>query len=96
MDTTLLNVRVPPCAHWLIRMGWQLIRVPLLTLLIVLEPIVTGLLMSLALLGMLMTLFYYYIVELPGFPVGLIMSLSIGMAMLLIPYYWLMRLLSNG
>jgi hypothetical protein len=63
-------------------------------LLVILEPLVTFVFAALALLGLLMTLFFY-LVGLPDFPVWTMLAISLGFAIALVPYYALIRLLSN-
>lgn len=77
-----------------LRLGWHAIRLPLLTLLVILEPFVRTILMAIAMLGVLITLFYEFVVRLAHFPFWLMLALSIGSALLLLPYYALIRLLS--
>ena len=77
-----------------IRSLWRVTTLPVLLALIVLEPVVTFLLAGLALLGLLVTVFFY-LVGLPGFPVWTMLALSLGFAMMLVPYHALIRLLSS-
>jgi hypothetical protein len=67
---------------------------PVLMLLVVLEPVVTFVLAALALLGLLTTLFFY-LVGRPGFPVWTMLALSLGFVIALVPYHALIRMLSN-
>ena len=80
---------VPPI-RWL----WRVACLPVLMLLVILEPLVTFVFAALALLGLLMTLFFY-LVGPPEFPVWTMITLSLGFAIALVPYYVLIRLLSN-
>ena len=73
---------------------WQLIRLPVLTLLVILEPVVTFILAGLALLGVLTALFFK-LVGPPDFPAWTILMISVGFAIALVPYYALIRLLSR-
>ena len=77
-----------------IRMLWRVAALPVLLTLVILEPVVTFLLAGLALLGLLVTLFFYFVGS-PGFPVWTMLALSLGFAMVLIPYHALIRLLSS-
>ena len=61
---------------------------------VILEPVVTLLLAGLALLGLLLTLFFY-LVGPPGFPVWTMLALSLGFAIVLVPYHASIRLLSS-
>lgn len=79
----------------LTRACWHGVRLPILTLLVILEPIVTFVFMGLALLGVLMSLFNRYVLALPHFPFVLMLSISVGFALCLVPYYLLIRWLSR-
>jgi hypothetical protein len=61
---------------------------------VILEPLVTFVLGALALLGLLMTLFFY-LAGPPEFPVWTMLALSLGFAIALVPYHALIRLLSS-
>ncbi len=79
-----------PSIRWL----WRAACLPVLLVLVILEPLVTFVLAALALLGLLTTLFFY-LVGPPEFPVWTMLALSLGFAIALVPYYALIRLLSN-
>jgi hypothetical protein len=79
-----------PSIRWL----WRAACLPVLMLLVILEPLVTFVLEALALLGLLTTLFFY-LVGPPEFPVWTMLALSLGFAIALVPYHALIRLLSN-
>jgi hypothetical protein len=78
-----------------IRWLWQAACLPVLMLLVILEPLVTFAFSALALLGLLTTLFFY-LVGPPDFPLWTMLALSLGFAIALVPYHALIRLLSNG
>ena len=78
-----------------IRWLWQAACLPVLMLLVVLEPLITFVLAALALLGLLTTLFFY-LVGPPEFPGWTMLALSLAFAIALIPYHALIRLLSNA
>ena len=78
-----------------IRWLWRAACLPLLMLLVILEPLVTFMLAALALLGLLTTLFFY-LVGPPEFPVWTMLALSLAFAIALVPYHALIRLLSNA
>jgi hypothetical protein len=80
-----------PSVRWL----WRLACLPVLLLLVVMEPLISFVLGALALLGLLTTLFFY-LVGSPGFPVGTMLALSIGFALALVPYHALIRFLSDS
>ena len=74
---------------------WRIAGLPVLLLLVILEPLVTFVFAALALLGLLTTVFFF-LVGPPGFPVGTMLVLSLGFAIVLLPYHALIRLLSNA
>ena len=78
-----------PFFRWLRRAAC----LPILMVLVILEPLVTFVLAALALLGLSTTLFFY-LVGPPEFPVWTMFALSLGFAIALVPYYGLIRLLS--
>jgi hypothetical protein len=73
---------------------WQVIRLPVLMLLVILEPIVTFVLAGLALAGVLATIFYKTI-GLPHFPMWIMLMLSLGFIFVLLIYETLIRVFSN-
>jgi hypothetical protein len=79
-----------PSIRWL----WRAACLPVLMVLVILQPLVTFVLAALALLGLLTTLFFY-LVGPPEFPVWTMLALSLGFAIALVPYHALIRLLSN-
>jgi hypothetical protein len=79
-----------PSIRWL----WRTACLPVLMVLVILEPLVTFVLAGFALLGLLTTLFFY-LVGSPEFPVWTMLALSIGFAIALVPYHALIRLLSS-
>lgn len=78
-----------------LRFVWNAIRMPVLSLLVVLEPVVCGVLSALAVLGVLVALFFEFVVRLPDFPFWMMLGLATGLAALLVPYYLLIRLFST-
>ena len=78
-----------------IRWLWRVTSLPVLMLLVILEPLVTFAFAALALLGLLTTLFFY-LVGPRDFPLWTMLALSLGFAIALVPYYALIRLLSNA
>lgn len=69
-------------------------RLPILALLIVLEPVVRTVLATLALFGILITLFFTFY-GVPNFPTWAMLSISLGFALALMLYETLIRLLSS-
>ena len=88
-----MNIDSPnfaPSIRWL----WRAACLPVLMVLVILEPLVTFVLGGLALLGLLTTLFFYFVGP-PELPVWTMLALSLGFAIALVPYHALIRLLSN-
>jgi hypothetical protein len=79
-----------PPIRWL----WRVACLPVLMVLVILEPLVTFVLAALALLGLLTTLFFY-LVGPPEFPVLTMLALSSGFAVALVPYRASIALLSS-
>ena len=74
---------------WLL---WQCVRVPALLLLMILEPVISFVLGSLALLGVLTALFWKLLGP-THFPFFLVMSISRGFELALALYHALLRTL---
>ena len=89
--TTVLATTSRAAMRW----TWHAVRLPTLTLLLVLEPLVRVTLTTLAMLGLFTALFFEYVIRLPHFPFGLMLSISAGFGLLLLPYYLLIRGLSS-
>lgn len=88
--------------HWLgvagrgaLRVAWHAIRLPALTLLVVMEPLICRTLTLLAILGVLTAFFWQLFGKQPHFPFWIVLGISIGVGMLKIPYYLLIRLFSK-
>jgi hypothetical protein len=73
---------------------WHVVRLPVLLLLVILEPVIALLCGGLALLGILTTIFFAAI-HAPHFPVWTMMLLSLGVMLVLIFYEGLIRVLSD-
>jgi hypothetical protein len=80
-------------ARGIIWIAWQAVRIPILAVLVILEPVVTLVLWGAALLGIL-TAFLFEFSAVPNFPFWLIVAISIGCAVLLLAYHVLLSLLS--
>lgn len=74
---------------------WQAIRVPVLALLMILEPIVSTVLVAAALLGTLTAIFWKLASNRPDFPFFGTLALSVGCFLLLTLYHAVIRLLSG-
>lgn len=77
---------------WVLWLLWQCVRLPLLLLLTILEPVVSFALALLALVGVLMS-FFWRSIGAPHFPFVLMFGMSLGVGAMLIAYYALLRLL---
>ena len=77
-----------------LRILWLVVRLPAFTLLAILAPVVRLLFGSVALLGVLMGLFWK-LVGPPHFPFLLMLSAAIGCGLLLVGYEALLRLLGR-
>ena len=73
---------------------WHIVRLPMLTLLVILRPVVVLMCGGLALLGVLMTVFFR-LVEAPHFPVWTMLTISLSFGLALVLYEALIRGLSN-
>jgi len=62
-----------------LRCLWWLVRLPAVTLLVILEPVVSLVFGTLALLGVLVTILAI-LIRLPHFPMWTMLSLSVGLA----------------
>ena len=74
-------------------LAWQAIRLPILTLLVLFEPIVNFALSAVALIVALSTLFWKLADPKPGFPFWTLVAASLACALLLALYHALIRLL---
>jgi hypothetical protein len=82
------------CALWLLWLLWQCIRLPLFILLAILEPVVSFVFGSLALLCIL-TAFFWKLIGFPSFPFALALGTSLGFGLILAAYQACLRLLSR-
>ena len=102
MNTVYTRHGDPESQHWLaatgrgaLRLTWHTVRLPALTLLVLLEPLICRTLSLLAILGLLTAFFWEFVVKPPHFPFWIVLGVSVGLALLQLPYYLLIRLLSN-
>jgi len=78
-----------------LRVAWHSIRIPVLAMLVVLEPFVCVLLSALAVLGIIVALFNRFLLHSPHFPFWMMLGVSVGCAVILMFYYGIIRFLSN-
>ncbi len=80
----------------LVVIAWTAVRLPLLALLIVMEPLICGALWLFATFGILSALFWHFLVHEPRFPFWPAIGLSIGAALLAGIYVGIIRLLGGS
>jgi hypothetical protein len=78
----------------LLRGLWHLVRLPIFTLLVILEPVVALVLGGLALAGVLTTLFFV-LIHGPHFPAMTMLALSIGFGLALMLYEAVLRVFTR-
>ena len=91
------RLEMPPArlhARRALRLLWSIGRLPVLLPLVILEPIAVLLLGGLALLGLVMSVFFTLIAA-PHFPAGIMLATSISFALALILYEGAIRALSS-
>jgi hypothetical protein len=89
------NVEQPEFASAVLLRGlWFLVRLPVFTLLVILEPVAALVLGGLALGGVLTTIFFV-LVHAPHFPAWTMLSISIGFGLALMFYETLLRVFSR-
>ena len=81
-------------ASMVLRAAWTLIRLPVLALLVILEPVVRVILAGFALLMTLTAFFWVAVLGLSAFPFWRMLALAIGAWLLLAFYYALVRVFS--
>ncbi len=74
---------------------WQLVRLPVFTVLVVLEPIVRLVLAGIALLAILISMFFEFSGAAPQFPFWGMLGLSLICGLMLLSYYGLIGFLSR-
>ena len=88
---------LPTAVEWIRGAGrllWHVLRLPVLMFLVILEPVVRFLLGGLALLGVLVALFFK-LCGVPHFPFVLMLSVSVGLGLMLAGYHAALRLLDR-
>lgn len=78
----------------LARFSWNVVRLPIIATLAVLEPVVRTILAGIALLGILTAVFSEFVVRAPNFPFWPMIGVSVSSALLLMLYYAAMRVFS--
>ncbi|HEY1889318.1 MAG TPA: hypothetical protein VGG63_02870 [Steroidobacteraceae bacterium] len=79
-------------ALWIL---WQIVRLPVLAVLIVLEPFASLILTGFGFLGIVVALLLKFSGDLPHFPFWLMMAFSVGSILLLMAYHTLISLFSR-
>ena len=74
--------------------AWFVIRLPIFTLLVIVEPVAALVLGGLALAGVLTTIFFV-LIHAPHFPAWTMLALSIGFGLALMFYEYLLRVFSR-
>lgn len=74
---------------------WQIVRLPVLAVLLVLEPFVSLALTAFGFLGIVVALILKFSGDLPHFPFWLMMAFSIGAILLLMAYHLFIRIFSR-
>ena len=75
---------------------WQALRLPILTLLVLFEPIVNFVLSAVGLLVALTAFFWKFADSKPGFPFWTIIAASLACVLVLVLYHALLRFLSGS
>jgi len=88
------NTEQPESTAAILRGLWFLTRLPVFTLLVILEPVVAFVLGGLALAGALTTIFFA-LIHAPHFPIWTMLALSIGFGVALTAYEALLRAFSG-
>ena len=73
---------------------WHALRLPMLILFVILEPVVSFVFGALALLGVLTTIFYK-LIGLPHFPTATMLTLSFAFGLLVVLYHAVIGILSR-
>ena len=81
-------------AFAVLRLGWAALRLPILALLVIFEPVVKVLLAGAALLLALTAMFFAFLEPLSAFPFGGMLGVAAVLVLLLALYYAVLRALS--
>lgn len=74
---------------------WQIVRLPVLAVLLVLEPFVSLILTGFGFLGIVVALILKFSGDLPHFPFWLMMAFSVGAMLLLMAYHAMIAIFSR-
>jgi len=88
------NAERPALAAAILRGLWFLVRLPVVTLLVLMEPVVALVLGGLALAGVLTTIFFV-LIHAPHFPTWTMLTISVGFGLALMFYEALLRVFSR-
>ena len=88
------NASVHELSRLILRGLWHLVRLPVFTLLLILEPVVAFVLGGAALAGVLTTIFFV-VIDAPHFPAWTMLAQSIGFGLALMLYETLLRVVSR-
>lgn len=94
-DIELRPAGEPGVARKLGYVGWRAIRLPLIAVLKIAEPIARFVLTAVALLGVLVAFFFKYSDAAPRFPFWLVLGLSLGCGALVVVLSAVMRQLAR-
>ena len=84
-----------PLAWGLLWLLWQVVRLPVLAVLLVLEPLVSLVLTAFGFLGIVVALILKFSGDLPHFPFWLMMAFSVGAILLLMAYHALIGIFAK-
>ncbi len=88
------NAEQPELAAAILHGLWFLVRLPVSTLLVIMEPVVALVFGGLALAGVLTTIFFV-LIHAPHFPAWTMLTISIGFGLALMLYEALLRIFSK-
>ena len=87
-----LMVELATGSLWLV---WRLVRLPILTFLVILQPVVGLVFGGFALLGVLMSFFFKLSGAAPHFPFLIMLAISVGFGLMVIGYEALISYVSQ-
>jgi hypothetical protein len=88
------KIEQPEFAATILQSLWFLVRLPVFTLLVIMEPVVALVLGGLALSGVLTTIFFV-LIHAPHFPAWTMLTISLGFGLALMFYDALLRVFSR-